>query len=968
MPGSKRAIETVDLTGDSDGNNSSHRVKKGKAHAQHTSSSQGRSYLTPPASSSQPGSSQPGHRVSGHPGSNQSIYSSSYGQSHSQRDRDNWLASTQAQEDDIRREIDLEEDFDDDVYANYQLYGILNTRIVGCRFYGGRCVVGEYVKVRREPGNPYDTNAIRIDNVMAEQIGHIGRDVAAKLAPLMDSTQLLVEGALTGPKAFYDCPIGLKLFGTTDPVASAALKQKMIELRLPVIELNRAEKEREKRRKAMEQQRKAREKAAAAMRKNGNSVFDQEGPNRYSNLGMPDGTGQQQPDLEELLGNTATCNPRDMQDVMNRFVASEEALFKMPMADQPPAIATTLLPYQRQGLKWMIDHESPKLPTNSNGDDVVQMWKYSHGLYSNIATSFSVTQPPKLASGGILADDMGLGKTLQVLSLVVADPHKSKEPTLVIAPLSVMSNWANQASLHVKKQFAPRVLTYHGQESRWLTPEQFQEYDLVITTYQTMTQELFPYGKNKAEKVPAKRGLFAVNWRRVVQDEGHNTRNPKSKMSIAASTLMAKSRWILTGTPIVNSLKDLYSHVKFLKMSGGLAEFDIFNGTLIRPLKNNDPNARILLQALMSTLCLRRMKDMAFVDLKLPAITFHKYPIKLLSHEQERYDAFKSEAKGLLEAAKAKKSNDGRTMTHLLEVLLRLRQTCNHWKLPGEARLARIMELVEENKAIDVTNTANRRALQDLLQIKMDSQEECPVCMDSMKAPMITACAHAFCQECIEKVIETQHKCPMCRADLPNVELLVTPAADAGEGDEEVEIDVETTSSKIEALVKILKSTKKGEKTVVFSQWTSFLDLVQTQLLENGLTFTRLDGKMNATKRDAAITSLNTDPDCQILLASLSMCSVGLNLVAANQVILSDSWWAPAIEDQAVDRVHRLGQTKPCRVLRLTTEDTIEDEVLEIQAKKRKLAGMAFGEKEGQRNRKEMRAGTLSDIAKLLGA
>ena len=180
MPGNKRKVDTVDLTGDSDENNQSHRAKKNKSHTQPSSSSQGRSYPTPPASSSQPASSQPGNRVHGYPASSQSNHSSSYGRSHSQRDRDSWLASTQEQEDDIRQEIDLEEDFDDDVYANYQLYGIMNTKIVGCRFYGGRCVVGEYVKVRREPSNPYDTNAIRIDNVMAEQIGHIGRAVAAK--------------------------------------------------------------------------------------------------------------------------------------------------------------------------------------------------------------------------------------------------------------------------------------------------------------------------------------------------------------------------------------------------------------------------------------------------------------------------------------------------------------------------------------------------------------------------------------------------------------------------------------------------------------------------------------------------------------------------------------------------------------------------------------------------------------------
>ncbi|ETI23510.1 hypothetical protein G647_05312 [Cladophialophora carrionii CBS 160.54] len=882
--------------------------------------------------------------------------------SHGGDERDSWL-STQDQEADIAREIDLTEDFDDDVYETYMLYGILNTKIVGCRFYDGQATVGEYVRVRREPGNPYDSNAIRIDNVLRDQIGHIGRQVAAKLAPLMDNGSLLVEGALTGPKTYYDCPIGLKLFGTNDPVAGAALAKQMQEQKLPITEWVRTKREGEKRRQELEKQQKAREKAAAAMRKKGLQVFDNEGPNRYSNLGvLPNGRSQPEQSMEQLLSGTSTFNPRDVQDAMKKLGTGEDVLEKMPMADQPPELATILLPYQRQGLQWMLDHESPKLP--QNGDDVVQMWKKIGKGYLNIATNFAINKAPELASGGLLADDMGLGKTIQIISLIMADPHKNRTPTLIIAPLSVMSNWSMQAEHHIKKKFRPRILTYHGTEKKNLSPQELKEYDIVITTYQTMTQELFPYGQTSPRPVPAPKGLFSITWRRVVLDEAHNIRNPKAKMSQAACALQAASRWVLTGTPIVNTLKDLYSHVKFIRMTGGLTEFEIFNSTLIRPLRNGDPQARLLLQALMATLCLRRMKDMKFIDLKLPKIVFHKYLVKFLPHEQERYDAFKSEAKGLVEAAKAKKGDH--TMTHLLEVLLRLRQTCNHWKMCGDDRVRKLLELVESNEVVDVTNAANRKTLQDILQVQIDSQEDCCVCLDSLKNPVITACAHTYCRECIERVIETQHKCPMCRAALATSEQLVDPAANFGEGDEiDPDIDPETTSSKIEALIKVLKASEADAdvKTVVFSQWTSFLDLVQTQLLRHGLNFTRLDGKMNSSRRDAAIESFNSDSSCKIMLASLSVCSVGLNLVAANQVILADSWWAPAIEDQAVDRVHRLGQTRDCKVVRLVVEGTIEDEVLEIQSKKRKLASEAFGEKV---KREERRAGSLRDIERLL--
>ncbi|KAK5272304.1 hypothetical protein LTR99_010593 [Exophiala xenobiotica] len=930
---SKRKVaETVDLTGD-DELPTTRQAKVPKPNSSSKSSQQARPPLPTP-----PSSSQPNHSGSGSSQTYSTYTPSSGVQTHPREERDSWL-STQAQEAEIARELNLTEDFDDDLYENYQLYGILNTKIVGCRFYDGQATVGEYVKVRREPSNPYDSNAIRIDNVLRDQIGHIGRQVAAKLAPLMDSGELLIEGCLTGQKSFYECPIGLKLFGTNDPVAASALARRMQELRLPLNEYGKSK----RRQQEAEKERKAREKAAAAMVKKGNAVFDHEGPNRYSNLN-PHSENPTQPreSMDQLLRGTSTFNPRDVQDVVNKIGAGEDVLEKLPMVEQPKELATNLLPYQRQGLQWLLDHESPNLP---KGDDVVQMWKKNGKMYSNIVTNFSFTKAPDLASGGILADDMGLGKTIQVISLIMADPHKDGQPTLIIAPLSVMSNWSHQASHHVKKKYLTRIFTYHGRESKDMSPADLQNYDIVITTYQTMTQELFPSGASKPEKTPAAKGLFSVTWRRIVLDEGHQIRNPKAKMSLAACTLEAKSRWVLTGTPIVNNLKDLFSHVKFLRLSGGLSEFEIFNSTLIRPLKNGDNGARLLLQALMSTLCLRRMKDMKFIDIKLPEITFHKYAVNFLPHERERYDAFKSEAQGYLEAAKAKKGENN--MTHLLEVLLRLRQSCDHWKMCGDERVKKLLELVAGNSTVDVMKPANRKALQDLLQLQIDSQEDCCVCLDTLKNP---------------------HKCPMCRAQLDDKEKLVQPAAGFGEGDEpDLDIDPEATSSKIEALVKILKASESDStvKTVVFSQWTSFLDLVQCQMQRHGMNFTRLDGKMNSARRDAAIDALNTDESCKIMLASLSVCSVGLNLVAANQVILADSWWAPAIEDQAVDRVYRLGQNRDCKVMRLIVEDTIEDNVLEIQAKKRKLASEAFGEKDPGKKRQE-RAGTLRDIERLL--
>lgn len=205
----------------------------------------------------------------------------------------------------------------------------------------------------------------------------------------------------------------------------------------------------------------------------------------------------------------------------------------------------------------------------------------------------------------------------------------------------------------------------------------------------------------------------------------------------------------------------------------------------------------------------------------------------------------------------------------------------------------------------------------------------------------------------------------MCREALASKEELVHPAAPLGDTSS-APFDVDTSSSKVGALLKILKAAqqKEGTKTVVFSQWTSFLDVIEHQLKENGVEFCRIDGKMNAPRRDESMTRLASSPTCKVMLASLAVASVGLNLVAANQVILADSWWAPAIEDQAVDRVYRLGQTRDVNVFRLVMEDSIEERVLETQQNKRRLMMQAFGERDMKRGNEK--AGRLADIEKLL--
>ena len=203
--------------------------------------------------------------------------------------------------------------------------------------------------------------------------------------------------------------------------------------------------------------------------------------------------------------------------------------------------------------------------------------------------------------------------------------------------------------------------------------------------------------------------LFSVTWRRVVLDEAHIIRNHKSKASIAAHNLKAASRWALTGTPIVNNLKDLWSLLRFLRISGGLDNFQVFNSTLIRPLNNAEPQAQQLLQVLIGTLCLRRVKNMEFIQLGLPEMTVLVRKVQFRPEEKKKYELLEMEAKGLLHQAREGGVDQYR---FLLEILLRMRQMCNHEALCG-SRIESLLKLAGVER-VDL-DEENIKALQDLL-------------------------------------------------------------------------------------------------------------------------------------------------------------------------------------------------------------------------------------------------------------
>jgi SWI/SNF-related matrix-associated actin-dependent regulator of chromatin subfamily A3 len=485
-------------------------------------------------------------------------------------------------------------------------------------------------------------------------------------------------------------------------------------------------------------------------------------------------------------------------------------LENLPEAPQPEALITNLLPYQKQGLGWMISNENPEMPTTNKA---VQFWiqredQNKDRYYYNIMTKLAVKDRPNFFRGGILADDMGLGKTIQMIALIANNKKDGKgfistksaisldqeysKTTLIVSPLSVLGNWIDQIKMHVKKD-SFSCYVFHG-PNRNDNPIFLKNHDIVITTYGMIGD--------------AKSKLFAIKWLRVILDEGHIIRTKSTKQSIAACDLDAERRWILTGTPIMNELNDMYSLVKFLRFTP-FGELELWNRIFNKPEDDNN------LRRLMKIICLRRTKDMKInvrPILSLPPINFYVHKIKFKADERNLYYKMEKETKDCFKKWREGLDNNCNS-TIILEKLLRLRQICNHKNL-----------------------------------CKIEGQE-----------------------------IEGQDT---------------------------------KTSSKIEALLEILnKDQNNVNKSVVFSQWTSFLDLVALAFKEANIQFVRFDGNMLRNQRDKAINDFSNDPKIKVFLASLKCGSLGLNLTAANQCFLMDPWWNPSIEEQAVDRIYRIGQS-----------------------------------------------------------
>ncbi|KAF9987385.1 hypothetical protein BGZ65_003834 [Modicella reniformis] len=671
---------------------------------------------------------------------------------------------------------------------------------------------------------------------------------------------------------------------------------------------------------------------------------------------------------------TQTQVDQELRDLLANVQASEEDILPQDRSGTPEGMAShvALLEHQKIGLTWL-----QKMEDGTN-------------------------------RGGILGDDMGLGKTIQTMALIVSRPCgpiddptiwddrkiyyepppasalvKTKA-TLVVAPVALVYQWAEE--LRTKTQ--PGLLkihVYHG-SSRFSDPEVLRRYDVVITTTATLTNDAGNKDINprKARQIGT---LFKAHFHRVVVDEAHTIKNRHTKSSKACAQIAATYRWCLTGTPVQNHVDELYSLIRFLNIKP-YCDWDEFRNRISTPMKKTKQYGPAMqrVQALLKAICLRRTKKCK-VDgkpiLDLPDRNVQKVSTPFSDDERDFYHALEQRTRDRFNAY-VRAGTVMKNYSNILVLLLRLRQACCHPHLINDFEKLQDGDTPDDQKAH--VNRLLNNLLEDirrrLIERGLDAVE-CPICMDvGEESVILSGCGHIYCRACITAHLirhdEEDRKCPECRRNAPIDDLISVADFNArycpqketepedlkgkGKAQEEEEdggpdklpkvlvpeaMEDWMSSSKINKLIEIVKSVmEKKEKVIVFSQFTSLLTLIEKPLNAENIRFLRYDGSMKLEDRNEAVRRLFDDPNYSIMLISLKCGSLGLNLTVANHVVIMDPWWNPALENQAIDRVHRIGQTKDVFVHRLCIPETVEDRILALQAQKQALADGALGEGE----------------------
>ncbi|XP_010424229.2 PREDICTED: putative SWI/SNF-related matrix-associated actin-dependent regulator of chromatin subfamily A member 3-like 2 [Camelina sativa] len=663
--------------------------------------------------------------------------------------------------------------------------------------------------------------------------------------------------------------------------------------------------------------------------------------------------------------------------------------------ETPHKLLCELRPYQKQALHWMTQLEKGNC-TDEAATMLHPCWeayyladKRELVVYLNSFTGDATIHFPstlQMARGGILADAMGLGKTVMTISLMLSHPWKAegekvtsssldeftslpkatKFPgfdkkileqksvlenggNLIVCPMTLLGQWKSEIEMHTKPG-SLSVYVHYGQ-SRPKDTKLLSQSDVVITTYGVLTSEF------SAENSADNEGLYAVRWFRIVLDEAHTIKNSKSQISLASAALVADRRWCLTGTPIQNNLEDLYSLLRFLRIEPW-GTWAWWNKLVQKPFEEGDERGLKLVQ---SPIMLRRTKSSTDREgrpiLVLPPADARVIYCELSESERDFYEALFKRSKVKFDQFVAQ----GKVLHNyasILELLLRLRQCCDHpFLVMSRGDTAEYSDLNKLSKRFlsgkssglerDGKDVPSVAFVQEVVEeLRKGEQGECPICLEACEDAVLTPCAHRLCRECLLASWRNSASglCPVCRKTVSKQELITAPT------ESRFQVDVEKNwveSSKITALLEELESLRSsGSKSILFSQWTAFLDLLQIPLSRNNISFVRLDGTLNQQQREKVLKEFSEDASIMVMLMSLKAGGVGINLTAASNAFVMDPWWNPAVEEQAVMRIHRIGQTKEVKIRRFIIKGTVEERMEAVQARKQRMISGALTDQE----------------------
>uniref|UniRef100_A0A7N9ALI0 Proliferation-associated SNF2-like protein n=1 Tax=Mastacembelus armatus TaxID=205130 RepID=A0A7N9ALI0_9TELE len=562
---------------------------------------------------------------------------------------------------------------------------------------------------------------------------------------------------------------------------------------------------------------------------------------------------------------------------------------------------------------------------------------------------------------GILADEMGLGKTIQCIAhIAMMIEKKVMGPFLVVAPLSTLPNWINEF-----KRFTPEVsvLLYHGPHldrtkllKKIRRPQgPLSMFPVVVTSFEiSMIDRKF---------------LQQFQWKYLIVDEGHRIKNLNCRLVRELKMLPTDNKLLLTGTPLQNNLAELWSLLNFLlpevfddlKSFEAWFDIDTLNEVESVVAAEREQNILSMLHQILTPFLLRRLKS--DVTLEVPpkkeiivyapltakqeafyTAVVNKTIVKLLGQEKKE-DSVVLTSSGRPKRRSQKvvnyKETDGDTARDMEEYLERVRKDLEQRSVLCTHTLIIIIQCSWLMRFIHLAfiDTYFLTCFVIIIYLSNLFLFSFLLPLDPVSSPPVLDVQSPIDAEInlkLQNILMLLRRC--C-----NHPYLVEYPLDPVTQEFKIDEQLVQSSGKFLILDRLLPALKKrGHKVLIFSQMTSILDILMDYCYLRGFQYSRLDGSMSYSDRDENMSKFSKDPEVFLFLLSTRAGGLGINLTAADTVIIFDSDWNPQADLQAQDRCHRIGQTKPVVVYRLVTANTIDQKILERASAKRKLEQMVI--------------------------